>query len=38
VISPLITDLALPRRPSRSVPRFTLEESAAGFMVDALLS
>jgi len=37
-VDAIITDLALLRRPSRSVPRFTLEEIAAGFTVDEALS
>jgi 3-oxoacid CoA-transferase len=38
VIGPLVTDLALLRQPSQSVPRFTLEEIAAGFTVEEVLS
>jgi 3-oxoacid CoA-transferase len=37
-VDAIITDLALLRRASRSVPRFTLEEIAAGFTVDEVLS
>jgi 3-oxoacid CoA-transferase len=37
-VDAIITDLALLRRASRSVPRFTLEEIAAGFTVEEVLS
>jgi 3-oxoacid CoA-transferase len=37
-VDAIITDLALLSRSSRSVPRFTLEEIAAGFTVDEVLS
>ena len=37
-VDAIITDLALLRRASRAVPRFTLEEIAAGFTVEEVLS
>jgi 3-oxoacid CoA-transferase len=37
-VDAIITDLALLRRPSRAAARFTLEEIAAGFTVDEVLS
>jgi 3-oxoacid CoA-transferase len=37
-VDAIVTDLALLRRPSRSVTGFVLEEIAAGFTVDEVLS
>jgi 3-oxoacid CoA-transferase len=37
-VDAIITDLALLRRPSRAAARFTLEEVAAGFSVEEVLS
>ena len=37
-VDAIITDLALLRRASRAEPRFRLEEVAAGFTVDEVLS